>query len=191
MKTTKFIVITGGPGAGKTAILETIKKMSLPSTVVLPEAASIIFNGGFWRLPSITAKASAQRAIYYIQKEMETLAREEQEWNFALCDRGSLDGLAYWPYKEELFWNMSNSDLKSELSKYSAVIHLRTPPDNFGYNHQNPLRVESAEIALEIDNKIALVWKEHPNYRSIDYNKNFLTKAEMAIDHIKSLQKNI
>jgi len=177
----KKIVITGGPGAGKTAILEMIKKMNLPKTTVLPEAASILFNGGFWRLDSITARASAKRAIFHIQKEMETLAEEENKWDFALCDRGTLDGLAYWPYTAELFWSMNNTNLNQEFSRYYAVIHLRTPMDNQGYNHQNPLRIENAQLAKTIDDRIASIWKGHPMYKSFESSDNFLEKSKQAI----------
>lgn len=185
----KKIVITGGPGAGKTAVLEMIKKLNLPSTTILPEAASVLFNGGFWRLESRTAKASAQRAIFHIQIEMETLAEEEQKWNFALCDRGTLDGLAYWPFAEELFWSMNQTTLERELSRYHAVIHLRTPMDEQGYNHQNPLRIESALAAKIIDDKIASIWKEHPLYKSFDSQDSFLVKSQQAINYICELVK--
>src|SRR3989338_5679779 len=92
----KRIVLTGGPGAGKTAILEVIKKNFCEHITVLPEAASIVFGGGFWRKGSIPAKKAAQRAIYHIQKELEQLVIEEQESAIILCDRCTIDGLAYW-----------------------------------------------------------------------------------------------
>lgn len=180
----KYIVITGGPGAGKTAVLEMIKKMNLLNTIVLPEAASILFSGGFWRFPSESARASAQRAIFHIQNEMEILVKEENKWNFALCDRGTLDGLAYWPYSEELFWKMNQTSSSKELEKYSAVIHLRTPNDIQGYNNLNPLRTENYLIAKDIDNRIADIWKAHPKYMAIDSYDNFILKAQLAIDLI-------
>ena len=62
----RLIVLTGGPGGGKTAVLEMAKKSLNGRTVVLPEAASIIFGGGFWRLPSLSARSAALRAIFYI-----------------------------------------------------------------------------------------------------------------------------
>lgn len=43
----KRIVLTGGPGAGKTALLELIRQSFCAHVKVLPEAASIIFGGGF------------------------------------------------------------------------------------------------------------------------------------------------
>ena len=53
---TGFVVLTGGPGAGKTAVLEFIRKVLCQHVAILPEAASILFGGGFWRLDSKSAK---------------------------------------------------------------------------------------------------------------------------------------
>ncbi|MGZ3788786.1 MAG: ATP/GTP-binding protein [Bacteriovorax sp.] len=180
----KFIVITGGPGAGKTAILEMARRLLKEKATILPEAASIVFGGGFWRLPSITAKKSAQSAIYHVQDELEKLVIGEKRWTTVLCDRGSLDGLAYWPEEEGSFWEMNKSTLEKEYQRYSAVIHLRSPSDLLGYNHQNPLRVETAVEAKRIDKRIEEIWKKHPDYHIIDSAENFLTKAKMAIDII-------
>lgn len=185
---TKLIVITGGPGAGKTAILEMAKKILQPDAIVLPEAASIVFGGGFWRLPSLSAQSAAQRAIYHVQNELENLVCEEKKWVMGLCDRGTLDGLAYWPKSEESFFVMANTTLQKELSKYYAVIHLRSPSNIFGYNHENPLRTESAMQSRVIDEKIAEIWKKHPRYVEVMSEANFLTKSEAAIDIIKKYQ---
>jgi hypothetical protein len=188
---TKFIVITGGPGAGKTAVLEMTKKMLIETTTILPEAASILFNGGFWRLSSLTSRAAAQKAIFHIQNEMENLVNDEEKWNLGLCDRGSLDGLAYWPYDETSFWEMCGTNLSNELSKYLAVIHLRTPSELQGYNHQNPLRTETAMNAKVIDDRIAEIWKNHPSYICIDSHEDFLIKAEIVISELLKYQHNV
>lgn len=44
----KLIVLTGGPSAGKTAILEMVLKTFCPHVTVIPEAAGIVFGGGFF-----------------------------------------------------------------------------------------------------------------------------------------------
>lgn len=180
-KNTRLIVITGGPGAGKTAVLEMAKKVLCRNIVILPEAASILFGGGFWRLQSASAKQAAQSAIFHIQVEIENLAIGEEKWSVGLCDRGTVDGLAYWPNSEKTFWEMSGSQLSKEYQKYLAVIHLRSPTDLLGYNQQNPLRIESSIQAEEIDEKIAHAWKDHPNYSVIESTENFLTKAQTAM----------
>src|SRR5262245_46922600 len=89
------IVITGGPGAGKTAVLELLRRYVCAHTRVLPESAGIVFGGGFPRGQTTSLRRTAQRAIYYVQRELERAASDE---NLALilCDRGTLDGLAYW-----------------------------------------------------------------------------------------------
>lgn len=181
---TKLVVITGGPGAGKTAVLEIVKKTLCEHVAILPEAASIIFGGGFWRMESTSARLAAQRAILHVQKEMETLVLSEHRWSMGLCDRGSLDGLAYWPEDVNAFWRMTGTNLEEEYRRYLSVIHLRSPSEEHGYNHQNPLRTESSSQARLIDQKIHSIWSKHPKYRMIESTPDFLTKTKIAIQYI-------
>jgi hypothetical protein len=50
-----------------------------------------------------------------------------------------------------------------------------------GYNHDNPLRLESATEALAIDERIALAWQAHPRRFVIEPTADFLTKAQSAL----------
>ena len=179
------IVLTGGPGAGKTAVLEIARRSFCSRIGLLPEAASIVFGGGFWRRPTLAGRKAAQRAIYYIQREQERMVSEEGEFGSVLCDRGTLDGLAYWPAEEALFWQELGTTRQAELARYHAVIHLRTPPADGGYNRQNPLRTEDAMTARAIDQRIALAWEGHPNRVFIDSSADFVEKARRAIALIK------
>ncbi len=181
---TQLIVLTGGPGAGKTAVLEIIRKQLCRHVVILPEAASIIFGGGFWRLQSVTAVKAAQRAIMDVQREMERLVLEEKAWALGLCDRGLLDGLAYWPGDGHDFWDAAGVTPETAYARYRAVIHLRVPGEDSGYNHANPLRIETAVQARAIDDKIAAIWSKHPHYRVIESRHDFLAKAQAALDVI-------
>ncbi|MGZ9108745.1 MAG: ATP/GTP-binding protein [Micavibrio sp.] len=181
---TKLVVLTGGPGAGKTAVMEIIRKDLCEHVVILPESASIVFGGGFWRLESLSGRQASQRAIMHIQQEIEKLVMGEEKWPLGLCDRGVLDGLAYWPGDERDFWQAAGTSLEAEYARYHSVIHLRTPTEAFGYNHQNPLRIESAAQAAEIDERICAIWSKHPRYRTIESTPDFLVKAEKALRHI-------
>ena len=181
----KFIVLTGGPGAGKTAVLEMVKKYFCSHVKVLPEAASILFGGGFLREDSLVAKKSAQKLIYQIQKELESIVADKKCSGLILCDRGSIDGLAYWPDKKELFWEAVGSDLQTEMATYEKVIHLRTPGMSQGYNQQNPVRVENNFEAHEIDEKLLDIWSEHPHRIIIDSTDNFMEKLSQAFQEIK------
>ena len=57
-------VLTGGPGAGKTALLELIHQSFCSHVKVLPEAASVVFGGGFPTEDDPTSRRAAQRAIF-------------------------------------------------------------------------------------------------------------------------------
>ena len=179
---TKLIVLTGGPGAGKTAVLELVRKQLCEHVAILPEAASIVFGGGFWRLETPSARLAAQKAIIHIQQEMENLVLDEKKWSIGLCDRGLPDGLAYWPSEEASFWQATGMTRQKAYDRYYSVIHLRSPGEDQGYNHQNPLRIESAHQAALIDEKIHAVWSKHPRYHMVESATDFLTKARKAIN---------
>jgi len=176
------IVLTGGPGAGKTAVLELLRRTLCKHVHVLPESASILFGGGFPRGDSPELRRAAQRAIFFIQRELET-AMSEHDSAIALCDRGTVDGLAYWPGPDDFFASVGTT-LDDELARYHAVIHLRTPA--VGYNHQNPLRVESSAEAIAIDERIAAAWARHPRRFEVAPAADFLDKARRAIEIVRS-----
>lgn len=179
------IVLTGGPGAGKTAVLELLRAKLKSKIVLIPEAASIIFGGGFWRHNTIYSKIASQRAIFHIQKELEYVVENENNNMMAVCDRGTLDGLAYWPKNESEFWKEVKSDRECELKRYDLVIHLKTPSKSLGYNHNNPLRIESSFEAHEIDERIISAWSGHHNRIFIESRHDFIEKANEAISIIE------
>jgi predicted ATPase len=175
-----MVVVTGGPGAGKTAILEVIQRHSTEHIHVLPEAAGIIFGGGFPRKGSDAGRRAAQRAIFAVQRELERFAIEEGSARLILCDRGTLDGLAYWPGDPKTLLDAMGTSREAELARYALVLHLRTPPADH-YDHQNPLRVESAKEAMAIDERIISAWDGHPRRIFLDHSEEFLDKVARAI----------
>ena len=175
------IVLTGGPGAGKTALLELIRQSFCSHAKVLPEAASVVFGGGFPREDDPSCRRAAQKAIFYVQRELE-IAGDTHSPAIVLCDRGTIDGLAYWPGPLEEFWSSLGTTLEIELGRYDAVVHLRTPAEGHGYNHQNPLRTESATTAAEIDSRILQAWQSHPRRFIVESSAEFLDKAARALE---------
>jgi len=71
------VVLTGGPGAGKTAVLELVRATACRHVRVLPEAASVIFGGGFPRRDGFDERRAAPRAIFHVQRELEALGEAE------------------------------------------------------------------------------------------------------------------
>lgn len=178
----RVVVLTGGPGAGKTAVLEIMRHALCPHVIVLPEAASIVFGGGFPRGTRPGERRAAQRAIFAVQRELEA-ASAEGGGAIVLCDRGTVDGAAYWPGPGEI-WPEMGTTREAELGRYAAVIHMR-PPAAAGYDRSNPLRIESPLEAAEIDARIARVWDGHARRRFVDAAGDFLTKARRALALIR------
>lgn len=180
------VVLTGGPGAGKTAVLELVRAAACRHVRVLPESAGIVFGGGFPRRDGVDEQRAAQRAIFHVQRELEAL---EETGNAAilLCDRGTLDGLAYWPGDPDDLWSSVHSTARAELARYAAVVHLQTPALDGGYDHSNPLRTETAERAAEIDARIARIWSVHPRLTTVPASGDFMEKANAALALIRSL----
>jgi predicted ATPase len=175
----KRVVLTGGPGAGKTAVLELVRQSFCAHVSVLPESAGIVFGGGFPRDAGEGVQRAAQRAIFFVQRELEG-AHEGGNEAIVLCDRGTVDGQAYWPGPEDL-WTSVGTTRAEQLGRYHAVIHLRVPSTESGYNRSNPLRVESALEALAIDARIAAAWATHPRRYVVDPTPEFLTKASRVL----------
>jgi predicted ATPase len=174
------VVLTGGPGAGKTAVLELVRQQFCQHVEVLPESASMLMGGGFRRGETIAGKAAMQRAIFHVQRELENFAEAEGDEAITICDRGTIDGFAYWPGPGD-FWAAVGANRLEELARYDAVLHLRSPPAVNGYNRQNPLRTETAEEAAIIDQRIAEAWDGHPRRFIIESTVDFLSKAQTAI----------
>ena len=178
------IVLTGGPGAGKTAVLETMRKALCDHVRIVPESAGIVFGGGFPRGAEPWSQRAAQRAIFFVQRELEA-ALVTEDVSVALCDRGTIDSLAYWPGPGD-FWADVGTTLEEQLARYHAVIHLRTPGSGNGYNHRNPLRIETADEAAAIDARIAAAWAKHPRRYEVPSTANFLDKVEHAIRIVRA-----
>lgn len=176
------IVLTGGPGAGKTAVLELLRVIMCSHVTVLPEAAGLIFGGGFPRGADPKLRRSGQRVIYHVQRELETIA-EDSNAAVIMCDRGTLDGVAYWPGPGQLCDSVGTT-LASELARYYAIVHLRTPPPDGGYNRDNPLRIETADEAARIDVRIAEAWAAHPRRFEVPATEDFFAKVTRALSII-------
>lgn len=177
------VVLTGGPGAGKTAVLEFMRLAFCRHVIVLPEAAGILFGGGFPRDGSPIRLMAAQRAIFHVQRQLEESTADDNA-AVVVCDRGTLDGSAYWPGPGTL-WDAVGTTQAAELQRYGCVIHLRTPSEASGYNLRNPLRTESVAQAMEIDRRIKELWSSHPRYAEVPATDDFLVKARNALELLR------
>lgn len=182
----RFVALTGGPSAGKTAVLEVVRRNFCEHVGVLPEAASVVFGGGFPRLTDDVTRRAGQRAIYAVQRELERWAKESGRFAVALCDRGTLDGLAYWPGPKAEFFRELGTSEEAELRRYETIVHLHTPAAE-AYDRSNPLRVEAPADALDLDARVLEVWRGHPRRIEIDSADTFLGKLQRAIAAVRDV----
>ncbi len=180
------VAITGGPSGGKTTLIDAIKKEFGPRVKVVPEAASILYKGGFPRVKSYDGYYHGQKAIYATQKELEELRAKTNPECLIVCDRGSLDALAYWPDTEDHFYKTVSSTREKELARYQWIIHLdtATEPD---YDTTNPVRTEDFHEALLLNEKIRKSWEGHPQRIIISSESDFFTKMKKATLVIESI----
>ncbi len=178
-KLPKKIVLTGGPGAGKTAVLEIIQRQFSKIYATIPESASILYGGGFPRALSREERRWVQKAIYHTQDCAEHVGVLRAGKAQALvCDRGTLDGLAYWPGTSQGFFHAVGSSLLHELHRYDVVIHMETAATGSGYDLGNPLRIESLAEARQLDQKIQRVWSKHPKRYFVGSRASFMEKID-------------
>jgi predicted ATPase len=178
------VVLTGGPGGGKTAVLEMARRYFCQHVAFAPEAASIVFGGGFPKTNEPKGRRAAQRAIFHVQRELEAVALASPRTAVILCDRGTLDGLAYWPGSRQTFCDEFRIDLDEELRRYAAVIHVEVPGLAWGYE-KNRIRNESLAEARRIDERIARAWRSHPRIMNVSAEAGFLDKLAGAIELIR------
>lgn len=181
MNSPRKVVLTGGPSAGKTTIANAIERSFIGKTVKIPEAATILWQGGFFRSNNPKGITWQQKAIYQIQASHEEIFALECPNRIFICDRGTLDGFAYWPEDNGDFFEANNTTLERELARYDLVIHLDSANGN-DYDFTNSHRTESPQAAQHINERVKDVWKDHPNRKIIPADESFSVKVAQVLD---------
>ena len=173
------VAVTGGPSGGKTTLIEALQKDLKGRLAVVPEAASILYRGGFPRKSNPVGKRHVQRAICFTQRELEDLVVSETKSKTIVCDRGSLDSIAYWPGPPEEFFASLHTTRALELARYDWVIHLDTADAEF-FEGDNGIRTESHKEAMELNTMTKEAWQGHPQRIIIPHESEFLSKIGKA-----------
>ena len=98
------IALSGGPGGGKTTAADLFRREIGEEVVVVPEAATLLFAGGFPRADEVDAQRAAQRAIFHVQRNLEDMQTARYPGRVLVCDRGTVDGAVYWPGSTDDFF---------------------------------------------------------------------------------------
>ncbi len=181
------IVLTGGPGGGKTTAADLFRRELGNKVVIVPEAATILFSGGFPRSTDPGASRAAQTAIYQVQRNLEDVQSELYPERILLCDRGTVDGAVYWPEDGEFFDAMGTT-LDAELARYDAVVFFETAArGGQSIEGGNPVRIESDEEAVALDMALRAFWSKHPRFSLVPNAKSFFQKITFGLAAIESI----
>lgn len=176
------VVLTGGPAAGKTAVAEVLRRQLKDELVVVPEAASLLFSGGFPRPSSVAGRRLVQKAIFSVQRDLEEIYSLTHPRTPHILDRGSLDGGAYWPGGLERFLGAMGTTIESEYRRYDAVIFLETSAlGEDTYSTENPQRTESPAQARKLDARLRDVWAGHARFTTVPHQTRFYEKVAAVL----------
>ena len=99
-----------------------------------------------------------------------------------LCDRGTVDGAAYWPDDPEDFFASVGTTLQAELARYDEVIFLETAAvGGMGIEGGNPTRIESMDQAVAIHRALLALWSQHPRFTFVPHDPSFLRKITAGL----------
>lgn len=182
------IVLTGGPGGGKTTAADLFRREIGERVVVVPEAATLLFAGGFPRSDEPGAAHAAQRAIYHVQRNLEDAQSERFPGRILLCDRGTIDGAAYWPGEPADYFAQFGSTMEAELARYDAVIFFETAAvGGLSIEGGNPIRTESEQAAVRLDHALRALWMHHPRFVLVPHNPSFFKKITYGLASIERI----
>ena len=179
------IALSGGPGGGKTTAADLFQRELSDQLVMVPESATIVFTGGFPRTGETIVKKATQRAIFHVQKNLEESIQAHHPNKTLLCDRGTVDGAAYWPGDcEEFFWGVGTT-FEAELARYDAILFFETAAKGGQLiESNNPYRNETMEQAIALDEKLRSIWSKHPNFHLVPHHTSFFQKITMGVNYL-------
>lgn len=142
----------------------------------------MMFTGGFPRYPEAEAVCSAQLAIFHVQRNLEDIQAARYPDRILLCDRGTIDGAAYWPEDEGDFFAALGTTLEDELARYDGVIFFESAAvGGLGIEGGNPVRRESLEEAVSLDTKLRSYWSRHGRFAVVHHNASFFRKISIGL----------
>ena len=182
-----IIVLTGGPGGGKSTLVEELRNDPTWSDrfVALPEAAH------FARFANISPKEKLfQRMIVYLQMALEdglNRTLDPADPRLIICHRGSLDPLAFWlkrGWPEQEFFEFVGMSREEHYRRYAAILHLVTSADGVPSVYTRwpqAHRPEEPYEAIQLDGWLQQAWSGHPNYYRIDnVGRDWIAKSREA-----------
>ena len=187
----KVVVVTGGPGGGKSELLQRVTQDSqVGAHVAILEEA--IHGMRFVRVN--LRSAEFQCALVAVQAATEqSLARAlaGTRKRAIICHRGTLDPCAFWQSfgnSRESFFEMTETTLDDHYARYDLAIHMesaavRIPEAYVKYPHAH--RPEDIAQAALLDRCLGELWSGHPRYVKIEGTPDIEAKLRRALQEMR------
>jgi predicted ATPase len=186
------IALTGGPGGGKTTAADLLRRELGAKVVVVPESATILFSGGFPRYDEPDALRSVQTAIFHVQRSVEDVQSARYADRILLCDRGTVDGGAYWPGEPEGYFRSMGTTLERELQRYDAVVFFETAAvAGISIEGGNAARCETLPEAAALDRRLRELWSRHPRFSLVPHSASFFQKITAALGILQGVIREL
>ena len=178
--TIRRIVVSGGPGAGKTTLWRAIAAAHPERVLAVPEVATMLLSHVFPPVNSLESRCALQRAIFAVQRNLEAAYEARLlPGQVLLCDRGIPDGAGYWPEGRDAFFMAMQTELQAELARYEAVVFMESAAvGGLSIAEGNQVRTEDLQTAVTIDQRLRDVWSEHPMFRHVPQHEDFAAKLK-------------
>ncbi len=183
------IVLTGGPGGGKTTAADLFRREIGERVVIVPETATMLFAGGFPRVNEPKARAATPGAIFHAQRALEDIQGALYPGRILLCDRGTIDGAAYWPETAPVgFFDSLGTTLEAELARYDAVLFFESAAvGNIQVEGGNPTRTEDNAEARRLDVRLRELWSKHSNFCFVPHSTSFFAKLQQGLAELQKV----
>lgn len=198
----KRVVLTGGPGSGKTTVLESIIKVFESQgvkVVVVPETATEIITAGIRGFGDDPIDmVDFQELIMRLQLAKEDVydrAADMYEKQYPdkdiliVYDRGTIDNTAYINKEEfeDVLSRLNNVKSFSELmNKYDLVLNL-VGKREFYTTENNKARSEDADTALALGENTLRSWFGHEKIKIVLPRDEMSEKINEALNYINEI----
>lgn len=173
----KRIVLTGGPGSGKTSVLEKINQVFSSEgykVIIVPETATELMNNGITFKDGSISLVDFQELVMRLQLAKEevvdrTIELMGDEKVIVVYDRGTIDNTAYINKEEfeEILTRLNHVKSFTDLmNKYDLVINL-VGREDFYTTENNKARSESSSEALKLGDATLKCWLGHKTVKIV------------------------